>query len=371
MNFIIDPVTFNRYNLLSKDGIKLLKNYIKFYQTGGASETGGASKIYGSLPNVLLEEIPSRAGPTIKCPKTESDKFLSISKYNEELAEAEVEGENKLLYNKLLYNNKILKYIQAYKKKYPDSEHPIIMTWVLWQNPIEEQTGLKTARGNEHKLYTLCAVHNDSVYEYSAKHNTILSRLNIPNMLFIASGEFMYVEAENAIRWNLQSGTFYNYVILEEFKKTYSEGNWGFMLEDTLKKLITNNEATYPPLKFMFDQSTFITKDNIVTPQFMEKLNMLKTKYPNEFEYNLVDKEINCKQYVNAPIIERKIKNREMTIRNLEKNLERYEGKPNIQNIIRKNIVMFQAEIVELKKKLPKPTNSGGGVADTSMNSSK
>ena len=359
MNFIIDPVTSNRYDILSKDGIKLLKNYVKFYQTGGASETGGARKIYGALPNVLLEEIPFRAGPTMICPKTEFDEFLSISKYNEELAENE--GENEILSNnKWLSKNGILKYIQTYKEKYPTSEHPIIMTWVLWQNPIERLPGLIRARGNEHKLYTLCAVHNDSIYEYSAKHNTILRRLNRPHMLFIASGEFMYVKANNVIYWNLQSGTFYNEIILEAFKETYSEGSWRIMLEDTLKKIITNNEATSPPLKFFFSQETFITKENIVTPQFMDKLDRLKIKHPNDFEYDLVEREEECKKYVKAPNIKRKIENREMTIRNLVKNLKRYPEDSPVRIMIQKNINIFKTQIENFKKQLPKPTNSGG-----------
>ena len=35
MNFIIDPYTFKKHSIFSKDGKSLLKKYIKSYQNGG------------------------------------------------------------------------------------------------------------------------------------------------------------------------------------------------------------------------------------------------------------------------------------------------------------------------------------------------
>jgi hypothetical protein len=47
MNFIVNPNTFEKYSIFSKDGTLLLKKYVKLYQSGGSGE-GGVSKEYPS-----------------------------------------------------------------------------------------------------------------------------------------------------------------------------------------------------------------------------------------------------------------------------------------------------------------------------------
>ena len=37
MNFIIEPATGKKFNLFSKEGTKLLKKFIKVYQSGGSN----------------------------------------------------------------------------------------------------------------------------------------------------------------------------------------------------------------------------------------------------------------------------------------------------------------------------------------------
>ena len=36
LNFIVNPVTLESHSIFSKQGVALLKNYVKDYQTGGA-----------------------------------------------------------------------------------------------------------------------------------------------------------------------------------------------------------------------------------------------------------------------------------------------------------------------------------------------
>jgi len=38
MNFIVNPNTFEKYSIFSKDGTLLLKKYVKLYQSGGAKQ---------------------------------------------------------------------------------------------------------------------------------------------------------------------------------------------------------------------------------------------------------------------------------------------------------------------------------------------
>lgn len=37
-NFIVDPETLESYSIFSKEGQRLLKKYVKLYQTGGESQ---------------------------------------------------------------------------------------------------------------------------------------------------------------------------------------------------------------------------------------------------------------------------------------------------------------------------------------------
>ena len=52
-NFIIDPATLESYSIFSKEGVTLLKKYVKDYQTGGG---GGGANQAPDIP--LLPDIP-------------------------------------------------------------------------------------------------------------------------------------------------------------------------------------------------------------------------------------------------------------------------------------------------------------------------
>ena len=214
MNFIINPNTFEKYSIFSKEGTLLLKKYVKLYQSGGAEE-GGATK-----PVPLLTEqqrfggmslVPRRkSGST--CPiyvdPEKKQKYLAIHDYDEKKAE-----ENG--YNPLLVNEEIRVFLL-------EQTEPTIMTWVLLAKP---QGGPVSKPGQmpAKDLYTLVAVHNESSYEFSAKHDTILDRLfsgekykkirDLGQNPYYASGELSYTP-EKELLYNLQSGTYYNQKVM-------------------------------------------------------------------------------------------------------------------------------------------------------------
>ena len=53
-NFIIEPATLESYSIFSKEGVALLKKYVKDYQTGGARTAGADLGIDGTDSRVVV-----------------------------------------------------------------------------------------------------------------------------------------------------------------------------------------------------------------------------------------------------------------------------------------------------------------------------
>jgi hypothetical protein len=336
MTYIINPVTFEKYSIFSQIGINLLKNYVKLYQTGG---TGGAAR--GALPSNTID-LPDRtaAAAGMNCPKIEIEdgttKYLSISKYDEEAAE--VAG-----YNNILENQEIGIFLKT-------RERPTVLTWILCQNaPTASEDRPTTIRNTPaQNIYTLFAVHNESIYEFSAKHNTILHRMGKADMLYIASGEFLYEPGQegNVLYFNFQSSLFYETFIVPDNR--YEEGSYRFMLQSTLNTLL----YLAPEIQFIFSSKTFIEKINIVDPEYLKKLTKMKNEGIVTFE--LSDNEDECKKHVGAFMNRIRINLLET---NIATQMRRFENKE-IPTYIQPYITRLRTQIYTLKQKLPSTADS-------------
>ena len=312
MNFIVDPVTYNKHSIFSKDGILLLKNYVKLYQSGGTSvqyRLGGMSVVSGRK-----QGDPCPIYKYLDEDGNEVSKYLAISGYNE------IEAE-KLGYNPLLINEEITKFL------YEQTE-PTIMTWVILVNPQEPDNETPIGQIPTKELFTLVAVHNESFYEFSAKHDTIITRIlsnekgrfpNIGPNPYFASGELMFVP-EEPLFFNLQSGTYFTNVVQQkgdaynlEAAKSVGPGFW---LKELLQFL---GELKY-------EKETFISEQSYISPKYIEKLEELQTRglvkfslAKNKNECNIFTKQITIITYIDT------YKKR---INGLKETLKKKEGSP-------------------------------------------
>jgi hypothetical protein len=345
MNFIFDPNTFESYSIFSKEGTLLLKNYVKLYQSGGA---GGA----GLLPTITMS-VPERASPGINCPEVEIDgkiKYLGIYDYKEAQVEA-------LGYNPPLENEKITEFINT-------RQEDTILTWILYQNTnIDTQKTPRLTDASE--KYTLVAVHNETIYEHSAKHNTILKRMNEPDLLYIASGEFMYIPDDKTIYWNLQSGTFFSHILGEETAHTEVQdriNTYEYILKPEFTKLLQLNNRENKHIKLNGPKSeTFITKLNEVSPEYLKKLYALREM--GLVKINLSDTMEDCKNFINQTFLGIRL----VFYKKQIDNIKRLKAtKPQYAHIYDKQFRNMQELYKNTLKILEKAqaANDGGGSAD-------
>lgn len=350
MNFIINPYTFEKHSLFSRKGISLLKNYVKLYQSGGSVAGGGAAAAAGQTSLGGMRVEGGRKGGNT-CPiyidEDGSKHLLAIHSYNE--IEAEKAGSNPLL-----INEEILNFLKKQKE-------PTIMTWVILVKP---QTSTKPiGQRPAEEMYTLVAVHNESFYEFSAKHDTIITRIlsnenrrfpNIGPNPYFASGELMY-SPSGGLFYNLQSGTFFTKKIepqggrfnLEAAKKI-GAGKW-------LKELLDPNDLLGEPV---YKEETFINNRSYISPKYIKKLNKLRTLGLVKFKLFKENDSLKCKEFTRQPFIRIAINQHTRTLENLKKLLKsKSETKSETKSEIRiyeKYKKMYETKIEDLEKLIEK-----------------
>lgn len=328
MNFIVNPNTFEKYSLFSRKGTSLLKNYVKLYQSGGADGGGGG----GAAATDTLQsriggvEVEGRRKVGQPCPiykYTDEDgndvsKYLAIHDYNE--IEAEKVG-----YNPLLINEEIKGFLL-------NQGETTIMTWVMLVNPQPSNNNTPIGKRDTKKLFKLVAVHNESYYEFSAKHDTIITRIlsnekgkfpNIGPNFYFASGELMFIPSEG-LYYNFQSGTYYTNKIEPqgniynvEATKQVGPGFW-------LKSLLDPNEEFG---KFKYVEDTFINNKSYISPKYIEKLEKLKNKGLVKYTLFKESEKSKCIDFTRQNLIKIAINHYTRMLENLKGILKSKRGK--------------------------------------------
>jgi len=348
MKFIVDPITFEKHNVYSKRGTYLLKNYVKMYKTGGSITTQNS---LGGLG--FGDSLRTMGG---KCPVINvqgEKKYLAVPKYDELLAEEN--GENPILINK-----KISDFIQNFSEK--DAVTPIVLTWILLVNPQDPSDPRPVGQKDITEIHKLVAVHNESFYEFSAKHETIISRLlsneggkfdNLGSHPFFASGEIMYVPREKKTYFNLQSGSYFTKKI-QQYTELYNIPYNEKAAIDIIGRILFSILG----IGLMFKKDTFITEEMPVSPLYLKKLETLASVHNSHFNFSLVDTEDECSRIMNERMNMSRIEILEKRIKILERRLESKKTKPNFyemyKNKIENQINMLKAKIEGYKSKLPR-----------------
>lgn len=347
MKFIVDPITFEKHNVYSKRGTYLLKNYVKMYKTGGL-------RTQRSLAGLGFGDPQRTMGG--KCPVINvqgEQKYLAVPKYDEIFAEEN--GENPILINK-----EISDFIRDFLKK--DHVTPIVLTWILLVNPQDPSDQRPVGQKDITEIHKLVAVHNESFYEFSAKHETIISRLlsnegetfdNLGSHPFFASGEIMYVPRERNTYFNLQSGSYFTKKI-QQYTELYNIP----YNEKAAIDIIGRNLSSILGIRLMFKKDTFITQEMPVSPLYLKKLEKLARVHNSHFNFSLVDTKDECSRIMNERVNMSRIEILEKRIDKLEEQLESKKTKPHLyeiyKNIIGNQIEKTKVEIEMYKARLPR-----------------
>ena len=101
-NFIIDPATLESYSIFSKEGVALLKKYVKDYQTGGAGGAGGVRAVGADLGSAATKNYERGGGAThsslppnsqTTATTTTTTTTTPINRAREQVAQAQAQGQ--------------------------------------------------------------------------------------------------------------------------------------------------------------------------------------------------------------------------------------------------------------------------------------